>query len=72
MERGTTGWLVFFQISDSSFELCSQIEQKHGVRPRHGMAEESDKTTETKCKSFSLFGNVCSFSILNQLLSRTC
>lgn len=58
---------VFFQMSHSSFELRAQIEQKYGVCPRHGMAAESDKTTDMKCKSFSLFGKVCSFSFLNQL-----
>lgn len=44
MERGGgTGWVVFFH---SSFELCSQVEQKGEGCPQRERAEEHDKTIE--------------------------
>lgn len=58
---------VFFAKYHTAHLKCiHRLSKNTGFVP-----EESDKTTEIKCKSFSLFENVCSFSFLNQVLSRT-
>lgn len=44
---GEQGGLCFFpKTSHSSFELCSQVEQKGEGCPQRERAEERDKTTE--------------------------
>ena len=71
MERGTTGWGPVSKYHTDCLNCVHRLSKNMGLVPDMEWQEKAKKTTEIKCKSFSLFGNVCNFSFLNQLLSRT-